>query len=253
MKLLRRGPLQRMTRLCSTSTTSTTSTTSDQVRVRFAPSPTELSFSIGAFWLDKIYWVRNNRPPLYLPTGSLHLGGLRTALYNWLFARANEGTFILRIEDTDQTRLVPGASAELEQVLDWAGLSPDEGPGMGGPSGPYVQSERLHLYTKYVDQLMESGHAYRCFCTNRRLELMKREAARTKQGNKYDRKCFHLREEEVEERLLAGQPHTIRFLLTPHPEPWTDIVYGTLCIHFCHFCYFTSASCSFYLQQDELT
>ena len=120
------------------------------------------------------------------PTGHLHLGGLRTALYNFLFARAHGGKFVVRIEDTDQSRLVPGAAAELEAVLRWAGLRPDESPEEGGRWGPYLQSHRLPLYRQQVEKLVESGAAYRCFCSTRRLDLMKKEAARTRQGNKWD-------------------------------------------------------------------
>ena len=101
------------------------------------------------------------------PTGQLHIGGFRTALYNYLFTRSNEnsGKFILRIEDTDQTRLVPGAAEQLEDLLEWAGIPPDESPRKGGHSGPYRQSERLNIYNKAIQQLLNSGHAYHCFCT----------------------------------------------------------------------------------------
>ena len=171
---------------------------SDDVRVRFAPSP----------------------------TGHLHLGGLRTALYNYLFAKSRQGKFILRIEDTDQSRLVPGAARQLEEVLEWTGLVPDESPSRGGQHGPYNQSERLEIYQRYAQQLLDQGLAYRCFCSEKRLELLKREAARTKQPNKYDRKCYHLPQSEVEQRLADKQPHTIRFLLGPELQKFTDLVYG---------------------------
>ena len=172
--------------------------TAPPVRVRFAPSP----------------------------TGHLHLGGLRTALYNWLFARAHGGAFILRVEDTDQGRLVPGAAREVEEVLAWAGMPPDESPLAGGGFGPYSQSQRLELYREHVEQLIATGHAYRCFCSNKRLELLKREASRCRQPNKYDRRCLGLAREEVAARVAAGEASTVRFLLTPHPESWTDLVYG---------------------------
>lgn len=97
----------------------------------------------------------------------MHLGGLRTALFNYLYAKQNNGKFILRIEDTDQTRLVEGAKEKLYEDLEWAGLQIDEGPIQGGDHGPYIQSQRLHLYQKYMNELIESGHAYHCFCTGK--------------------------------------------------------------------------------------
>ena len=137
------------------------STGSDVVRVRFAPSP----------------------------TGQLHLGGFRTALYNYLFAKAGRGSFVLRIEDTDQTRLVPGAEAKLESMLDWMGIRPDEGPSSGGSFGPYRQSERRGLHAEQVKVLLNNGSAYPCFCSEKRLDLMRREAARTRSQSKYDGRC----------------------------------------------------------------
>ena len=107
------------------------------VRVRFAPSP----------------------------TGRLHVGGARTALFNWLYARHHGGTFVLRIEDTDQSRYVPGAVEGLLEALTWLGLRPDEGPEMGGAHGPYVQSQRLPLYRAQADRLIAAGHAYECYCS----------------------------------------------------------------------------------------
>ena len=168
------------------------------VRVRFAPSP----------------------------TGYLHLGGLRTALYNFLFAKSRGGQFILRIEDTDQSRLVPGAASQLEEILSWMGMRPDESPLRGGNFGPYHQSGRRHLYMQHAQELLDKGLAYRCFCTERRLDLLKKEAARTKQPNKYDRKCYHLHPDEVAEKLEKGVPHTIRFLLSPEIQKLEDLVYG---------------------------
>ena len=132
----------------------------------------------------------------------------------------------MRIEDTDQARLVPGAAKELEQVLQWAGIKPDESPLEGGWAGPYTQSERLDLYQEHAQLLIDTGQAYRCFCTPRRLELLKREASRSRQVNKYDRKCLSLTKEEVAAKLAAGETSTVRFLLSPHPEPWHDLVYG---------------------------
>jgi glutamyl-tRNA synthetase len=113
--------------------------------------------------------------------GFLHLGGLRTALYNFLFAKSQGGQFVLRIEDTDQTRLVPGAVQQLEDDLHWAGVIPDESVTTEGSYGPYIQSQRLHLYQGQTQILLNSGAAYRCFCTERRLELLRKEALRQRQ------------------------------------------------------------------------
>ncbi|GFN87358.1 glutamate--tRNA ligase [Plakobranchus ocellatus] len=174
----------------------------NNVRVRFAPSP----------------------------TGFMHLGGLRTALYNFLFARANQGKFILRIEDTDQNRAVPGAIEKLEETLQWAQVNPDEGPSAGGSYGPYIQSQRLDLYQEHVQTLLSSGSAYRCFCSARRLELMRKEAARRGEPSRYDGKCRGLTEEAVKKNLDQGLPHTIRLKLKPTPEPWDDLIKGK-CSH----------------------
>jgi len=170
----------------------------DSVRVRFAPSP----------------------------TGQLHLGGFRTALYNYLFAKQLGGKFVLRIEDTDQSRLVPGAAEQLSQVLHWLGVKPDESPEIGGAYGPYVQSERVHLYRQYVQQLIETGHAYRCFCTEKRLELMRKEAVKSRSPNVYDRKCLPLSNKEIESKLRSGASYTVRFKLSPFTEGYNDLVYG---------------------------
>jgi len=147
-------------------------------------------------------------------------------MYNYLFAKSRGGQFVLRIEDTDQSRLVPGAASQLEEILSWIGMVPDESPLQGGDYGPYFQSQRRDLYRKYAEELIEKGLAYRCFCTERRLDLLKKEAARTKQPNKYDRKCYNLSKDEVEEKLSQGLPHTIRFLLTPELQDFKDLIYG---------------------------
>lgn len=169
------------------------------VRVRFAPSP----------------------------TGHLHLGGLRTALYNYLFAKSHSGQFVLRIEDTDQSRLVPEAAEKLEEALNWAGLEPDESPLRGGPCGPYKQSERLNLYKKHAEYLLSSGKAYPCFCTERRLELLRKEALKARQIPRYDNKCRHLSNSEIAERLEQGTPHCIRFKMSP-TDPFLDLIYGEI-------------------------
>ncbi|KAJ7674203.1 glutamyl-tRNA synthetase [Mycena rosella] len=144
------------------------------------------------------------------PTGALHLGGLRMALYNHLYAKKTGGKWILRIEDTDTTRFVPGAVDGIRQSLEWAGLEYDYGPGKGGPHGPYFQSERLDLYRSYTTKLLSSGHAYRCFCSIETLTALREKLARTGSGQSYDRRCLHLTEEEVARRVRAGETHIVR-------------------------------------------
>ena len=153
------------------------------VRVRFAPSP----------------------------TGYLHIGGARTALYNWMFARRHGGQFILRIEDTDQKRAVKGATQALLDALRWLGLDWDEGPEIGGPHGPYVQSERAALYREWADWLLAHNHAYKCFCTADELKERRaaQKAARGDQG--YDRRCRSLSPEEIAARERLGLSYAVRF------------------------------------------
>jgi glutamyl-tRNA synthetase len=136
------------------------------------------------------------------PTGYLHVGGLRTALYNFLLAKKEKGTFILRIEDTDQTRKVEGAKENLIETLKWCGLEWNE--------GPYIQSERFDLYKEHARKLIESNHAYHCFCTKERLDEMRAHQEASHQAPMYDRKCLYLSKEEVEEKLANGEPHVIR-------------------------------------------
>src|ERR1041385_1339556 len=152
------------------------------VRVRFAPSP----------------------------TGFLHVGGLRTALYNFLFARRQGGVFVLRIEDTDRARYVEGAVERLIRTLAWTGLAYDEGPEKGGPFGPYIQSERLDLYRDHVNRLLNKGDAYRCFCTHDRLEEMRKEQDRLKLPPKYDRRCLSLDKSVIQSNIAQGLPFVIR-------------------------------------------
>ena len=140
------------------------------------------------------------------PTGYLHVGGLRTALYNYLFAKQNNGKFILRIEDTDQNRKVENAVENLIESLSWAGLEFDEGKDFGGEYGPYVQSERTELYRKHVNELIEKGDAYPCFCSSERLAKMKEENP----NSGYDGHCRRLSKEEVEIKKNAGQSFVIR-------------------------------------------
>ena len=161
------------------------------------------------------------------PTGYMHLGNLRTALYTYLYARKEGGTFILRIEDTDQEREVPGAVQIIYNSLKTAGLSHDEGPDVGGPVGPYVQSERKDTYLPYAKQLVESGHAYYCFCTKERLEEARAEAEKKGESFKYDKHCLHLSKEEIQAKLDAGEPYVIRQNIpTTGKAGFDDVIYG---------------------------
>lgn len=153
-----------------------------QVRVRFAPSP----------------------------TGFLHVGGLRTALYNYLFARRNNGLFILRIEDTDRTRFVQGAVENLIESLRWAGLDYDEGPVKGGDAGPYVQSQRTEIYREHALHLVESGKAYYAFESEEELEQIRREQEAKGNQPAYDQRALKLSPAEVQKKLKAGIPWVIR-------------------------------------------
>ncbi len=147
------------------------------------------------------------------PTGPLHIGGVRTALFGWLLARHHDGQFILRIEDTDQNRFVPGSVDLTYQALDWLGLTPDEGPRNGGDYGPYVQSERLELYQKWANWLVENNKAYRCYCTSERLAKVNDEKDRRKEPRGYDRHCRNLTPEQVTEKGATGLSSVIRFKL----------------------------------------
>ena len=159
------------------------------------------------------------------PTGFMHLGGLRTALYAYLYAKHNGGDFILRIEDTDQQRYVEGAVELIYSSLKGSGLIYDEGPDVGGNYGPYVQSERKEIYHKYAKKLIELGGAYYCFCSKERLESLTDE-----NGNrKYDKHCLHLSKEEVERRLAAGEPYVIRQNIPSEGvSEYEDMIYGTI-------------------------
>ena len=142
------------------------------------------------------------------PTGYMHVGNLRTALYTWLIARHNQGTFILRIEDTDQGRLVEGAVDVIYKTMAECGLNHDEGPDVGGPTGPYIQTERQGLYGKYAELLIEKGAAYRCFCDKEDSE--EQEVAEGVSIHKYDGRCSRLSPEEIQAKLDAGMPYVIR-------------------------------------------
>lgn len=149
------------------------------------------------------------------PTGYLHVGGLRTALYNYLYAKRTGGTFILRIEDTDQKRYVPGAVENLITSLEWCGLAYDEGPGKDGGYGPYLQSERLELYKKYALELVAAGKAYYCFCSPERLAESRKAQEAAGIQPRYDKHCASLPQSEVEEKLQSGIPYVIRLNIPP--------------------------------------
>lgn len=165
------------------------------------------------------------------PTGYLHIGGLRTALYAWLYARKNNGQFILRIEDTDRNRLVDEASEIIYRTLRDTGLTYDEGPDVGGEFGPYIQSDRQEIYQKYAEELVERGAAYYCFCKKDRLEQMRSEAEKKGQVAKYDKHCLSLSKEEVRARIAAGEEYVIRQNIPAEGETvYEDMVYGKIAV-----------------------
>jgi len=145
------------------------------------------------------------------PTGYLHVGGARTALFNYLFAKAVGGRFLLRIEDTDRTRFQEDSLKEIFESLRWLGLDWDEGPEKGGKFGPYIQSERLSIYKEHAEKLLSEGAAYKCFCTSERLEKVRMEKElRKEQHGGYDRKCRELSAEEVQKNIDEGKPYVVR-------------------------------------------
>ena len=168
------------------------------VRVRFAPSP----------------------------SGYLHVGGARTALFNYLFARRHGGVFVLRIEDTDRERSTDESIQAIYVALRWLGLSWDEGPEVGGPFGPYQQSERLPRYAEAAERLLREGNAYRCFCDPEDLKRRRDEAMRRGEPPKYDRACLKLPAEESAARAAKGEPHAIRFRIPDGETTWQDGVRG---------------------------
>ncbi|MFZ2955458.1 MAG: glutamate--tRNA ligase [Candidatus Ozemobacteraceae bacterium] len=182
----------------SSSSSPSSSSGKTPVRVRFAPSP----------------------------TGYLHVGGARTALFNWLFARGHGGTFILRIEDTDLERSTLEAEEGLLRDMRWLGLDWDEGPGIGGPHGPYRQSERLPIYRKAAETLLANGAAYPCFCKEERLEQKRQEAEAEHRSPHYDGTCLHLSPDEVKARLAAGEPHVVRVRVPKKDYFVDDLVRG---------------------------
>ncbi len=182
------------------------------VRVRFAPSP----------------------------TGPLHMGGVRTALYNYLFAKKNNGTFIIRIEDTDQTRFVPGAQEYIMDALSWCGIMPIEGPGLGGEFGPYVQSERKHLYRPYAEQLVNEDKAYYAFDSAEELDQMREQAKQMGMPNwQYNsvtrtsmKNSLTLPQDKVEELLAAGAPYVIRMKMPRNKDiRFEDIIRGWVVVN----------------------
>lgn len=154
-----------------------------QVRVRYAPSP----------------------------TGEPHVGNIRTALFNWLFARHMGGAFVVRIEDTDVARQAPGALEAIMEGLRWLNIDWDEGPEVGGPFGPYIQSQRLDLYSEAAAQLIKDGHAYQCYCSPQRLQEMREDQATNKKNIGYDRLCRELDENEATSFQAKGRPFVVRF------------------------------------------
>lgn len=161
------------------------------------------------------------------PTGFMHVGNLRTALYEYLVARSQDGTFILRIEDTDQERYVEGAVDVIYNTLKTAGISHDEGPDVGGDFGPYVQSERRNMYLPYAEQLIKEGKAYRCFCTKERLEKLQEGTV----GGGYDRHCRDLSEDEVNHLMAENTPYVIRQKMPfEGSTTFDDAVYGEITV-----------------------
>src|SRR5215510_13260974 len=145
------------------------------------------------------------------PTGHLHVGNARTALFNWLLARGSGGTFILRIEDTDVERSTLVSEASIMRDLTWLGLDWDEGPDIGGPRGPYRQSERLHLYQSYAKELLSAEQAYYCFCTAAQLDTERQEALVAGRPALYAGTCRRLPREQAAGRIAAGERPAIRF------------------------------------------
>ena len=173
------------------------------------------------------------------PTGPLHIGGVRTALYNYLFARNTGGTMILRIEDTDQNRYVPGAEQYIIDSLNWCGIQFDEGVHVGGPFAPYRQSDRKEIYHKYADELVKKGHAYYAFDTAEELDARRKEAEKEKQVFTYDasvrmgmKNSLALSAEETQKRIESGEHYVIRYKI-PEQETlvFNDLIRGEITVH----------------------
>ncbi len=170
-----------------------------EVRVRFAPSP----------------------------TGDPHVGNIRTALFNYLYARHTGGKFIIRIEDTDQVRMKEGSDQAIFDSLRWLGITWDEGPDIGGDYAPYRQSERLELYNKHALELVEKDLAYYCFCSSERLDKMRQVQEAAKKAPMYDRKCLSLTTEEIKAKIAAGEPYVIRLKVPREGETeFNDLIRG---------------------------
>jgi len=174
------------------------------VRVRFAPSP----------------------------TGIPHIGNTRTALFDWLLARHSGGKFIVRIEDTDRKRFVPGSVEKILAILEFLGLNWDEGPRVGGPCGPYFQSQRLEIYRQTAKELVKKGAAYYCFCSPERLRKLREKQQKEGKIPRYDRHCLSLSKKEIETKLRNGEPYVIR-LKMPEDKTfvWRDIIQGEIKIN----------------------
>ncbi|MBT3318440.1 MAG: glutamate--tRNA ligase [Clostridia bacterium] len=174
-----------------------------QVRTRFAPSP----------------------------TGFLHIGGLRTALYAWLYAKQNDGVFVLRVEDTDQGREVEGAKQVIYSTLRATGLTYDEGPDVGGDFGPYIQSERKQIYADHAQTLIDSRAAYRCFCTKERLADERRKAEKSGRNYTYDMHCLGLSEQDIQDKLTAGETFVVRQNIPKDGDTtYSDAVFGDITV-----------------------
>lgn len=162
------------------------------------------------------------------PTGRLHIGGARTALFNWAYARGRGGKFLLRIEDTDRARSTPEHERAILEGLTWLGLDWDEGPEVGGPHGPYRQTERGELYVRRMDELLAAGRAYRCFCSSERLSELRERQTEGKQRIAYDRTCEALEAGASEARAKAGEPHVVRFRVPAGETSFVDLVRGAV-------------------------
>lgn len=165
------------------------------------------------------------------PTGYMHIGNLRTALYEYLITKSGGGAFVLRIEDTDQERFVEGAVERIYDTLALTGIRHDEGPDVGGAFGPYVQSERMHIYKQYALDLVEKGQAYFCFCTKERLDSLKMDNPEGEAFSHYDRHCLSLTKEEIEANLKAELPYVIRQKMPiTGATTFEDVVFGAITV-----------------------
>ncbi len=162
------------------------------------------------------------------PTGLLHIGNARTALFNHIFAKHHHGIFILRIEDTDIERSTETSIDHILEDLKWLGIRWEEGPDQGGPEGPYRQSQRLSLYRGYADQLLKEGRAYKCFCSPERLESLRKEQLSKGRMPRYDGRCHSLSEREISKMESEGQPPVLRFHVKRGSIAFEDLVHGRM-------------------------